>query len=487
MEPVGLRAQAPDVLGTLSQILGIRQLQQQVRGATAQAQMSEQDAAQRQALAGHDFKRYLGRDGTFDLNLMAVDPELRQAAGDQFLDVLTRAADQKQAQLTTRATLNNLRNDQLEAMNQILGSLRGDPDVVEDNDAGRQKLNAALIKFGEIYGEDALPVLETTANLIRSTPRGQMDTLMASLQRQNMDAAQQKLATQDPRYVNTGRQLVATNPDLQPGIPESMQLTLPPTATIVQDAAGRQYVLDPATNRPLPIGGGSPTGRAAPAPTEAPTAPIGGFIQPEYQGQERDVAAYQDQVRTIRESADQAPMQRDVFKKILKLSEETSTGPLVKFLQETKIGGQVFGDNYQQLAKYLERNAISAMQAMGGGASDARLEAAVAATGSPGFNKEALQEVTRFNYAANSALEAYRKGMDRAIGTDRPDYLRLPEFRAAWAENFDINAFLLENAIADGDKKTQEKILKSLTPDQAAQLQQRIRNLDALTETGRLP
>lgn len=483
MEPVGLRAQAPDVLGTLSQILGIKQQQQQVRGATAQTQMSEQDAAQRQALAGHDFKRYLGRDGTFDLNLMAVDPELRQAAGDQFVDVLTRAAGQKQAQLTTRATLNNLRNDQLEAMNQILGSLRGDPDVVEDNDAGRQKLNSALIKYGEIYGEDALPVLETTANLIQSTPRGQMDTLMASLQRQNMDAAQQKLATQDPRYVNTGRELVATNPDLQPGIPQNLGLNLPPTAALVTDADGRIHAADLGTGRNTLIGGGG-----GPSPSARPDAPVDTtFRQMQYQGQPADIAAYQDQVRAIRESADQAPMQRDVFKKIMKLSDDTSTGPLVKFLQETKIGGQVFGDNYQQLAKYLERNAISAMQAMGGGASDARLEAAVAATGSTGFNKEALQEVTRFNYAANSALDAYRKGIDRAVGTDRPDYRRLPEFRAAWAENFDINAFMLENAIADGDKKTQEKILKSLTPGQAAQLQQRIRNLDALAETGRLP
>ena len=42
-------------------------------------------------------------------------------------------------------------------------------------------------------------------------------------------------------------------------------------------------------------------------------------------------------------------------KAMLKLADETNTGPLVSYLQNTKIGGQVFGDDYQELGKYLEK------------------------------------------------------------------------------------------------------------------------------------
>ena len=126
------------------------------------------------------------------------------------------------------------------------------------------------------------------------------------------------------------------------------------------------------------------------------------------------------------------------------------------------------------------------MQAMGGPPSDARLSAAVAANGSTSFNPKALKAVTQFNYATNTGLEKYRQGVDTAIGTSNPDYGKLPAFKAAWAKNFDIQAFELENAVADGDVAGQKRILEGLNKAQRADLARKMKNLDSLSATGQL-
>jgi hypothetical protein len=158
-----------------------------------------------------------------------------------------------------------------------------------------------------------------------------------------------------------------------------------------------------------------------------------------------------------------------------------------RICRSTKIGGQVFGDNYQELGKYLEKNAIANMQAMGGPASDARLSAAVAANGSTQFNPKALKAVTEFNYATNTGLERYRQAMDNIVGTKNPDYTKLPELKKQWAKNFDMDVFRLENAMADGNTAAQNEILGSLSKERAAELKRKMKNLDALAEKGQLP
>jgi len=128
------------------------------------------------------------------------------------------------------------------------------------------------------------------------------------------------------------------------------------------------------------------------------------------------------------------------------------------------------------------------MQAMGGPPSDARLSAAVAANGSTKFNPKALKAVTDFNYATNTGLERYRQGLDKAIGTGtNVDYSKLPEFKAAWAKNFDIDAFRLENAVADGNEAQQREILESLTPARRKEVAKKMAALDSLAESGNLP
>lgn len=479
---VGLGAQTPDMFGKLSALLSIQQQKQALAGQAAQVQMEQQDARQRQALASYDWNKHIGEDGTLDLNSLN-DPELRAAAGDKYLDVLSKAVDAKTAQLNSKRTLTALRGDQRSAFAEMMGALRSDKDVSDDNEKGRQKVNQAMVQYGEMYGEDVLPVLQAYAGPLQKAPKGRMSDALRAIQMQANSASQQ-LAEQAPSYVGTGGELTQVNPNAAAGAP-SIPLSLPPGASIVTDQTGAQFVLNPQTNQVTPIG----TGRGGPGKSPALNAPPSDrtFRQPSYAGQAEDIANYQHEVASTRSAADAAPANRNIFQHILKLADDTSTGPLVSFLQDTKIGGQVFGDNYQELGKYLEKNAIANMQAMGGPPSDARLSAAVAANGSTKFNPKALRAVTQFNYATNTGLERYRQGLDKAVGTKVQDYSKLPEFKAAWAANFDIDAFRLENAVADGDTAEQKAILNSLSPQRRADVARKMKALDSLAETGQLP
>lgn len=477
---VGLGAQQPDIFGKLSQLLTIQGQKQALAGQAAEVASAQQSQRQRAALAKYDWNKHIGEDGTFDLNSLN-DPELMKAAGDQYLDVVQRAVQAKAGQLENKSKLVGLRNDQRAAFSEMVGALRSDKDVADDNEKGRQKVNQAMLQYGQMYGDDVLPVLSAYAGPLQKAPKGRLSDALRAVQLQAHSATQQ-LAAQAPEYANTGADLTQVNPNAAAGA-ASLKLSLPPGAQIVRDQTGSQFVFDPQHNTVTPVGEGkAPAG--GPAPSAPPTR---AFKQPAYAGQAEDIANYQHEVANTRAAADQAPANRNIFQQILKLSDQTNTGPLVSFLQNNPVGGQVFGDNYQELGKYLEKNAIANMSAMGGPPSDARLSAAVAANGSTKFNPKALKAVTQFNYATNTGLERYRQGLDQAIGTKEQDYSKLPEYKAAWAKNFDIDAFRLENAIADGDASQQRAILSELSPARRKEVAQKMKNLDSLSETGHLP
>lgn len=477
-ELVGLQSQTPDVMQKLSQLLTIS-------GQRAQVQQEQQTARQRAALAKYNWGKHIGEDGTIDIDSLN-DPELMDAAGDQYQEVLSHAITAKEQQLQAKKTLVSLRNDQREAFGEMMNALRSDQDVADDNEKGRQKVNQAMVQYGEMYGDDVLPVLKAYAQPAQKVPKGRMQEYLTTIGLQAQDAGAQQ-SRQAPQYINTGAEAIDVNPMSAPGAaPKSIKNAVGPGVQILTDAKGAQFAFDPQTNKVTPVGEGR--GGNAPAPTgpsAAPTSPT--FQQPSYQGQEKDIARNQEEVATTRAAADQAPANRNIFQHILELADDTHTGPLIAYLQSTKIGGQVFGDNYQELGKYLEKNAIANMQAMGGPPSDARLSAAVAANGSTQFNPKALKAVTEFNYATNTGLERYRQGLDKAIGLKDQDYSKLPQFKSDWSKNFDIDAFRLENAVADGDTKTQREILDGLTPARRKEVARKMKNLDTLSQTGHLP
>lgn len=483
-ESVGLQSTPVDAFQKMSQLLTIRQQQQALKGQAAEVQMTQQSAAQRAALAKYDWNKHVGQDGVIDLNSLA-DPELRAAAGDQYLDIVSKAVAARDAQLQTKRTMMALQGDRIEAFGNTVGSLLSDPDIANDKEGkGIQKVNQALQQYYELYGDEVLPIIAAYSPQLKQLPPGKLPGALRNIQLQAMDVSKQK-AAQAPEYVSKGGSVVNVNPAVGAGIPQEIAMTLPPGASIVQDAAGAQYVLDPQTNTVTPVGTGR-GGKGAPAPSAPPSAPT--FRQPQYIGQGADIERAQTEVDETRKVAANVGQNRNINQQILRLSKETTTGPLAAFAQSKGLVGQIAGDNFQELSKFLEKNALANMQAMGGPGSDARLEAATAATGSTKFNREALQAVTKFNDATNTALEQYRTAMDRAVGTKNPDYTNLPEFKAAWAANFDVDIFRYENAVRDGDEEEIDKIRAELKGNarRAKELQQKAANIRKLTETGGL-
>lgn len=186
-ELVGLNVQTPDVFGKLSQLLTIRGQQQGLQGQAAQVQQEQQTARQRDAMSKYDWNKHIGEDGTFDLNTLN-DPELMAAAGDGYLDIVQNAVTAKASQLDAKSKLVGLRHDQREEFAALMGGLRGDPDVAEDNEKGRQKVTEALVQYGEMYGEDVLPILEAYAKPLQNAPKGRMADAIKAIQMQAASA-----------------------------------------------------------------------------------------------------------------------------------------------------------------------------------------------------------------------------------------------------------------------------------------------------------
>jgi hypothetical protein len=327
-ELVGLQSQTPDVLGKLSQLLTIS-------GQRAQVQQEQQTARQRANLAKYDWNKHVGADGTIDIESLN-DPELMHAAGDQYQNVLANAIATKQNQLSAQKTLIGLRGDQRQAFGEIMNGLRSDADVAEDNERGRQKVNEAMVQYGQQYGEQVLPVLEAYVKPLQKAPKGRLaDALkIIGLQTESVDT---QLSQQGPQYTNTGPELVDVNPNTAPGTsPKSLKLGLGPGMHILTDAKGATFAFNPQTNTVTPVGaGGRGPAPSGPAPTgPSPNAAPGStFTQPSYQGQEKDISRNQDEVATTRAAADQAPANRNIFQHILSLADDTKTGPLISYLQ----------------------------------------------------------------------------------------------------------------------------------------------------------
>lgn len=474
-------------LETIGSLMGLTQKRQALAGQAADVQMRQQDASQRAAMAQIDWGKHTGQDGTLDLNSFNQDKGIRQAAGDYYPDVLAKAAAVKQAQTGAKQSLLNLNKDQLGAWQQTVGGLAGDPDVQQDTPAGRQKVAAAYQSFAQTYGPDAAKAVAPYQGPLTQAPQGKLASVLQHVQMQSVDAGKQlEMQAPTPGSVDTGGQI-------QPGAFASPQSATPgaftPQGRPIAKTFAPQVITSPTTGGAFKLG---PGGTATPitAPGQGGGGGAAPFQNPNYQGQGKDVATFQDEVQTVRQEAQQAPLSRNINAQILRLSQDAKTGPGSDVWQHV-IGavGAPLGlspsASYQEVGKYLEKNAINNMTAMGGPPSDSRLDAAAKANGSTSFSPEALQAVTKFNDATTTALDQYRQGVDHAVGMGKNvDYTKLPEFKAAWAKNFDVDVFRVENAVRDGDKAELAKIKKELGSDRLKALAEKRRNLVKLSQTG---
>jgi hypothetical protein len=390
--------------------------------------------------------------------------QLKKSQATLPYDIAKSKAESETAQVGATHAQWKLNTDQAQKAFEIAGGLVQDPAIVNGDSEGsvtslmqaEDRMRAFGIPESKIRVQMA--PLYSVATHNPKALRQVLQNVIAG----NMTAPSQANAIQ-PNYVTSANDqgvssLQQTNP-LAGGSPQSLPLGLPPTTPTVH----------PVTNQPGYVGGKG----------FVPSAPPLGVAQ--------NIADLQKEVGEIRKAGDQIPIQRNVNQNILRLSKDTKTGPGTQYWQNALSGTLaplgVAPDNYQELGKFLEKQALQNMQAMGGQPSDARLSAAAAANGSTQFNPGALQMVTKFNDASASALDKYRQGVDKAVGSN--DFGALAKFKSEWTKNLDIDVFRVENAIRDKDSSELQRIAKELGPERMKQLATKRKNLERLSQDGR--
>jgi len=465
-ELVGLGAQSPDVLGKLSDVLKIRSQQQALAGQAAEVQMTQQSARQRAALAGYDWNKHIGEDGTFDLNTLN-DPELQRAAGDQYLDVVQRAITAKESQLQAKRTLTSLRGEQRAAFAEMMGALRSDKDVAEDNEKGRQKVTQAMIQYGEQYGDDVLPVLKAYAGPLQKAPKGRMSDALRAIQLQ-AHSAESQLAVQNPQYTSSGRKLVNVNPNAAAGGDIPLEIAPGAQAVTRTDQLGNVYVeyRDAAGNviGTAPMGGEGGPARFGPGERHTFEAQAESNFQ---------------NVDANRKAASMAPQQLDQINKALDLSKQVSTGAWAsrRAQVESGIGSLIPGfegmddaSKLQELDKFAERIATDASRVLGVNArTDAERESIHKQNANIGYTPQAIQAVLQYAKAQTMAMEAKGNAQEKWLSQKGNGITKQHEFETAFRQAYDPVIFQLQAA----DPEERKKIIGSLDAKEAASLKEK--------------
>lgn len=472
-EYVGLGVEPPNTIAKLSQILGMRQQR-------AQTESAEQSQRQRAALAAYDFSKHVGEDGTVDLNSLTTDPELRAAAGDQYLEVLSHAATAKQQQLEAKSKLYSLRGDQVSGLGQMITPLLSDPDVAQDNEKGRQKVNEAWMQYGQLYGDEALPVLRTFAAPLKNAPPGKMSQALRMIQMQALDVEKQRQARL-PELVNRGGSLVNVNPDVSTQAPTEIPLTLPPGAQQVvgTDQLGNKYIeyRDPRGN----VIGTSPLGGGAGGPAR--------FDVGERQSFEAQANQNFENVTANRQAASMAPQQLDQIDKALALSRDVSTGAWASKRAQIESGlgslipgyqGMDDASKLQELDKFAERIATDASRVLGVNArTDAERESIHKQNANIGYTPQAIQAVLQYAKAQTMAMEAKGNAQEQWLKKEGNGITKQHEFETAFRQAYDPVIFQIQAA----EPAERKKIVESLDAKEAASLKEKrakLRELGAL-------
>lgn len=496
---------------TIGNLLSLKQQQQALVGQQshnqilrAQAQQETQNAQQRSATANffknYDFQQHVGLDGTTDLNMLS-DPKFRQAAGDNYPAIAKSMVDVKNAQLTGKkslAELNGVLRDQLMG---AVGSLRGDPDVVADNPAGRAKVQQVLDSLSASGGEDAKRVASIYGPMIEHIKPGQLSQAISNFQLQGMDASRQS-AAQAPSYQNTGATLQNVNPQSAGGAaPSQLRTTIPPQVVTLPSGQQGAVTGGGASVAPIPSGaatgrGGSsapPSNRPRIAQDDAPPPNAPRAVQDAYQ---QSVVQAQSDMSDARKADSQYGTGIHVSNVIRSLSKSTDTGPGTSLWHHMLAGipgaasttANDAGADYQTINSMLDRQAAMARSTMGLPATNAGQAAAENLSGTTEFARKALQTKNNLTQALTEGAHQFREGLEKVGGfTSQPSPVAVNNFKAAWTANFDPNVY---RAIRAHDEHDQEEI-RQLREELGAQgfktLSVKAANLESLAKTGQLP
>lgn len=450
----------------LSQMLQVKSQTQALQGQAAEVQMVKQTASQRSGIAGFmahfDPTKHIGPDGTLDLDQVLTDPNLRQAAGDQFPEVMQQMIAVKQGQLTAKQSLVNLNTTNRDNLRTILGGLRTDPAVVKGTPEGVQKVQQAIGEFSA-QGPDEARAGQLFGAALQNLPPDKIGQWVSNSQLMAEDASAQA-SHQAPTYASTGNALVNTNPQAA---------ATPP----IPVGSAPQYVMDPVTHNWVvapaiaPRGGAAPT--AAPSATAAPPAPgatpaktgTGGL--PHYApGEAATIAANTEsggqRYNQLVNAAAESPARVNVLDNIIRLAPETRLGPGSgwKAAAETAIGqtpgfsgAKDDAAKFNELTKFLHQNALRSWQAAGGTGTDSQLHTIEGANPNTSMDPTTVVQLAKFAKAGELAMQAKATAHQAWLHQPGNNFANQSDFENQWRQNFDPVLFQLKTASAGEAKK----------------------------------
>jgi hypothetical protein len=505
---LGINAQDPNQgLNTLSKIMGlgqqglaIRGQQSQNQSLAAKATIDTQTAKENQALAGlmsDPIKNGLvDQNGSPTKDAQTIIMQAAPTTGSQHYENLVNAATKKVA---FNSSVNSLRTSERAELGQAIAGVTARAESPSDITDAIDALVASKKGTPE----------ETNYSTIAETAKAAINHLANQTKGSNapvpgkepwrMGAANiaTSISGTGPAAQNTGAGVVnrdpvtgaltqppgaATGSAINPTIPPGYQMLNGQLVKIADSGVSLPDVRQPSQPPAKP-------GGLQPLPKPALNAPKAD--QDRYLAQTADSTKHvQDVSAAANDPQNGTQVSRYRNAQILSILNkgDAQTGPnkeLLNHIESTLTGGNS-GTPYQTIGHYLAQNSAAVAAKMGVPNTNMGSEQAAASAGNVRQNPDAIKEITKVNDGVNTALDLYNKGLSKATNNGA-NTDKVPAFRQAFGQNFDMNLFRYEDAVRNGDKAEIDKIAKSLGPQGMQQLGAKRKVIQSLANTGDLP
>lgn len=384
-----------------------------------------------------------------------------------------------------------LTGEQASAAMRVIGGLQNDPRIVNSDPDGTVH---ALIEARDQMIASGVPKAQAEWQISQPmskahTPGAVRQLLINKINQNQSPQAQANVVNAPLTPVGTGG--AVTPMQLQPGAAPAQGVPAPGASVpITLGPDQRQQVgTNPVTQSPQTISKDAQGNVIGVQPT-----PTGAGVPQLRPGEPQEIPLRTQQRMAVNQAAAAVPEQHFNNRQIIELAPKAFTGAGSQSLSRifSAYGiQQIPGDdatNFQRLGHFMARQVQSNAAAMGAGTDQAR-EIAANATGTTNWTKDAIISTAKVNDAFASGLEHFNRGMEAAIKANGGNVLAVRDFQNSWSSNFDPRVMQINNAAKAGDKKEIDEILKQVggkNSPGARDLIQKARNIESLTETGRL-
>lgn len=482
INPMGQMGQISQSLSSLANMQTAR-----VQAQQAQMQLAEQ---QKFSSAMQDPNApFKNPDGTIDQQKLSNWTSTNTPLfGTKHAQEIQAVAQNNNAYQTARASM---ADTDRQRVNSVLASFmgpNGQPiSTPQDMVQQLQAIKPTLTGAGSGYVDNVSQGILHTAQIPGQQGQQALQARLGQFSRDTVPAAAQAASLQQSTMpVQTGAGTAFTNvspaygqaPGSMTGVGIAQQISPSERQTLTTDAYGNPMIQTKTPQGQIVSGPGVSTGAGGPAPL----AP----------GDLQAIPILASERAQTNAAAQQVPNQRYNNQQILNLTNDTTTGPgtatwnnVMGRLGLASHTAESAASQYQLIGHAIAQNSQSAAASMGV-TTDAARHTAGLATGTPEMNREALRTATQQNDALQTGVKDFNTGMEAAIQASGGDIRAKRDFQKAWTQNYDVNLYMIRNALESGDQSAAAKILKSMTPDQQSALAGKQQNLNKLIQNGKL-